>query len=99
MFDILNKQPKLEQENLFDDKGEKIMTSEIKEELEEIKEETAVECEGSEPNTCADCMPLDFEFIRYCKARNNAGLNNLSVKEEKPCQRAKNGLNGGVYGN
>lgn len=60
--------------------------------------ETPVECEGSEPNTCADCMPLDFEFIRYCKARNNAGLNNLSAKQEKPCQRAKNGLNGGVYG-
>ena len=60
--------------------------------------ETPVECEGSEQNTCADCMPLDFEFLRYCKAQKGFRLNNLSTKEEKPSQKAKNELNGGVYG-
>ena len=22
---------------------------------------TPIECEGSEPNTCADCMPINYE--------------------------------------
>lgn len=60
--------------------------------------ETPVECEGSEPNTCADCMPLDFEFIRHCKARNNAGSNSLSTEREKAVEMAKKGQNGDVYG-
>ena len=61
--------------------------------------ETPVECEGSEPNTCAMCMPVDYEFLRHYKAQKEMRLNNLSAKQEKPCQRAKNGFNGGVYGN
>lgn len=61
--------------------------------------ETPVECEGSEPNTCAMCMPIDYGFVRYCKARNNAGLNNLSSKQEKPYKMANIGLKGGCYGN
>ena len=60
--------------------------------------ETPIECEGSEPNTCAMCMPIDYEFIRYCKARESERLNNLSTEVEKPCQRAKIGSKGGCYG-
>ena len=61
--------------------------------------ETPIECEGSEPNTCAMCMPIDFEFIRHFKAPKQVGLNNLSTKEEKPCQRAEIGSEGGLYDN
>ena len=61
--------------------------------------ETPIECEGSEQNTCAMCMPIDYEFVRYCKALKRDGLNNLSTKIEKPCQRANIGSKGGLYDN
>ena len=28
-------------------------------------EETPIECEGSEPNTCAECMPIEEEKGMY----------------------------------
>lgn len=33
-------------------------------------EETPIECEGSEPNTCAECMPINVEERGDCNGYN-----------------------------
>lgn len=51
--------------------------------------ETPIECEGSEPNTCADCMPPDIKFNALCE-RNGVKLKKLPREFVIPPKTAQN---------
>lgn len=51
--------------------------------------ETPIECEGREPNTCADCMPPDIKFNALCE-RNGVKLKKLPQEFVIPPKTAQN---------
>lgn len=54
------------------------------------KYQTPKEFEGSEPNTCCACMPLDTEFHATCE-RNGVKLKKLPREFVTPPKTAQNG--------
>ena len=47
------------------------------------------ECEGAEPNTCAECMPLDTEKMGQIK-RNRYEMDKFPREAETPLKTAQN---------
>lgn len=47
------------------------------------------ECEGAEPNTCAECMPLDTEKMGQIK-RNKCEMDKFPREAETPLKTAQN---------
>lgn len=59
------------------------------------KNETPIECEGSEPNTCADCMPLDIDLVAPF-GRKGVEMGKFPREHETPPRMAQNRANLGI---